>query len=148
MPSHYDVLPQALASMGVSFCAVSVGGWLSFSSIAIPKMIKETESYNQTYELDQSPLMVDLHVGSWIVSLFFIGTIFGSVAGGALNHHLGPKRVFQLCAPIAALTWVMIALSHDIWVIYLARIISGFLFGTFQANAKVYNAEIAHPDMR
>ena len=42
----------------------------------------------------------------------------------------------------------MVATSHHLWVILLARIISGILFGIFQANGKVYNAEIAHPDMR
>ena len=29
-----------------------------------------------------------------------------------------------------------------------SRILAGALFGVFQANGKVYNAEIAHPDMR
>ena len=42
----------------------------------------------------------------------------------------------------------MVALSHHIWVIFLSRIISGVIFGVFQANGKVYNAEIAHPDFR
>ena len=84
---------------------------------------------------------------SWIVSLLFLGTIIGCLTGGPLNHKLGPRRFFLCCAPIAALTWVMIALSHRVWVVYLARIMSGFLFGTFQANGKVYNAEIAHPDL-
>ena len=79
---------------------------------------------------------------------------------------------FILCSPIAGLTWVMIATSHHVWAILLSRqvnavihdhlvsdksyftssnmfrIISGFLFGLFQANGKVYNAEISHPDVR
>ena len=73
---------------------------------------------------------------------------------------------FILCSPIAALTWVLIATCHHVWVILLSRcfnsliisyhnlstqllrIISGFLFGLFQANGKVYNAEISHPDVR
>jgi MFS family permease len=82
------------------------------------------------------------------VSLFFLGTIVGCLTGGPLNQQLGPRRVFLCCSPIAALTWAMIATSQKVWVVYLARIMSGFLFGTFQANGKVYNAEIAHPDLR
>ena len=144
----YNVLPQVLSSMAVSFGACNVGAWLSFSSVAIPKMMAESAIFNQTDELTEDPIKVDLHVGSWIVSLFFLGTILGCLIGGALNHHFGPRKVFLFCAPIAALTWIMIALSHRVWVIYLARIISGILFGTFQANGNVYNAEIAHPDMR
>jgi hypothetical protein len=42
----------------------------------------------------------------------------------------------------------MIALSHTLWVILVSRVISGVVFGVFQANGKVYNAEIAHPDLR
>ena len=54
----------------------------------------------------------------------------------------------MLFAPVAAASWVMIALAQQVWVILLSRVISGFLFGIFQANGKVYNAEIAHPTMR
>jgi hypothetical protein len=42
----------------------------------------------------------------------------------------------------------MVALADRMWIIYLSRILSGILFGIFQANIKVYTAEIAHPDMR
>ena len=51
-------------------------------------------------------------------------------------------------APLAAASWVMVALAQQIWVILLSRVISGFLSGFFQANGKVYNAEIAHPTLR
>ena len=144
----YNILPQILSSLAVSFGACNVGAWLSFSSVALPKMILESENFNKSKGFEEDLFVVDLHVGSWIVSLFFLGTIIGCLTGGPLNHKLGPRRVFLCCAPIAALTWVMIALSHRVWVVYLARIMSGFLFGTFQANGKVYNAEIAHPDLR
>ena len=53
-----------------------------------------------------------------------------------------------LFATVAAASWVMVALAQQVWVIHLSRVISGFLFGIFQANGKVYNAEIAHPDLR
>ena len=70
---------------------------------------------------------------------------------------------FLLSAPLAALSWAMIAASHHIWVILASRfknvtqiqanflggrVLSGIIFGVFQANGKVYNAEIAHPDFR
>merc|ERR1719427_324553 len=72
----------------------------------------------------------------------------GCFLGGFVNQKIGAKRVFLFSAPLAALTWAMVALSHKIWVIFLSRILSGIVFGVFQANGKVYNAEIAHPDMR
>ena len=36
------LLPQLLSAIGVSFGATLVTGWVSFTSVAIPKMIRET----------------------------------------------------------------------------------------------------------
>merc|ERR1719244_1544569 len=140
------VLPQFLAATAVSIGASVVGGWMSFTSVAIPKMMKKHPE-NQT-ELEGDPIQIDLFVGSWIASLFFIGNIFGCLLGGIINQKLGARKTFLISSPLAVITWVMIALSHHIWIILLSRIISGIIFGVFQANGKVYNAEMAHPDMR
>ena len=144
----YKVLPQVLSSLAVSWCAICVGGWQSFSSIALPMMIAESEAFNKTDEISENHFIVNLHVGSWIVSTFFLGTILGCLLGGPLNQVFGPRRTLLVSAPICALTWVMVALSHRIWVIYLSRLIAGILFGVWKTTVKVYNAEIAHPDLR
>jgi MFS family permease len=86
----YNILPQVLSSLAVSFGACNVGAWLSFSSVALPKMILESEHFNKSEGIEEDLFVVDLHVGSWIVSLFFLGTIIGCLAGGPLNHKLGP----------------------------------------------------------
>ena len=70
--------PQVLAAIGISFGASIVGGWLSFSSVAIPKMMNGTTPGD--------PIQIDLFLGSWIASLFFIGNIVGCVAGGIVNQ--------------------------------------------------------------
>ena len=69
---------QVLAAIGVSFGASIVGGWLSFSSVAIPKMMNGTTA--------DDPIQIDLFLGSWIASLFFIGNIVGCLAGGIVNQ--------------------------------------------------------------
>ena len=63
----YKVLPQFLSSLAVSFGACNVGAWMSFSSVALPKMMMETQDYNQTTGLEKNLFTVDLHVGSWVV---------------------------------------------------------------------------------
>ena len=144
-----EFLPQLLSAIAISFGATVVGGCMSFTSVAIPKMMEVIPSdENRTSDMEADPIQIDLHTGSWIASLFFIGNIIGCLMGGYLNQKIGPKRVFLYSAPFSALTWVMIALSHHVWVIFLSRIISGIVFGLFQSNGKVYNAEIAHPDFR
>ena len=87
------LLPQLLSAIGVSFGATLVAGWISFTSVAIKKMMKET-AVNKTKDNDDDQMQMDLHTGSWIASLFFIGNIFGCLIGGFLNQKMGAKRVF------------------------------------------------------
>merc|ERR1719273_976920 len=134
----YHVLPQVLSSMAISCGSLNVGGWMAFSAVAIPKMIAETQAaINATNTTDTTSattytLEVDLSTGSWIASLFFLGTILGCLTGGLWNSWLGPRRVFLLASPLAL----------------ASRLLAGVLFGTFQANGKVYSAEIARPEVR
>ena len=151
---NYECLPQYLSAIAVSLGACVVGGWMTFTSVAIPKMMNISMAGNSSEGFDpgsyneEDPISIDLHQGSWIASLFFIGNIIGCLAGGVVNQKVGSRKVFLFSAPISALTWVMLALSQELWMIFVSRIISGFIFGLFQANGKVYNAEIAHPDLR
>ena len=96
----------------------------------------------------EDTLIYSVLPGSWIASLFFIGNILGCLAGGFVNMKLGVRLTLLLSAPVSAVTWIMVALSHQLWIILLSRVMAGIIFGLFQANGKVYNAEIAHPDLR
>ena len=51
---------------------------MSFSSVAIPKMMNGT--------IPDDPIQIDLHVGSWIASTFFIGNVIGCLVGGLINQ--------------------------------------------------------------
>jgi len=141
MPS---ALPQLLCAVALSFGSTIAGGWMSFSSVAIPKMMRNSTDD----EKEEDDIQIDLHIGSWIASLFFFGNIIGCLMGGFVNQRMGARRAYLFSAPLVCLTWAMIALSHSVWLILVCRVISGVVFGVFQANGKVYNAEIAHPDMR
>ena len=149
--NDYECLPQYLSALAISLSSCMVGGWMAWTSVAIPKMMNITTSdsdNNTAVYTDDDPISIDLHQGSWIASLFFIGNIVGCLAGGYINQKLGTRKVYLISAPISALTWIMVALATDLWMILVSRVISGIMFGFFQANGKVYNAEIAHPDLR
>ena len=61
----YDCLPQFLSALAVSLCGSVVGGWMSFTSVAIPKMMNNTSQNNLSAVLDyQDPISIDLHEGS------------------------------------------------------------------------------------
>ena len=132
-------LPQYLSAVAVSWCATVVGGWVSFTSVAIPKMMTTTE---------EEEFLIDLNTGSWIISILSIGLVLGCLVGGYINQRIGARRIFLYSAPLACLTWVLIAVSPSTMVVLVSRFLSGVLFGVYQATCKVYNAEIAHPDMR
>ena len=93
-------------------------------------------------------VQADLYDGSWIVSLYSIGSVVGSPLGGVLNQLVGPRVALLLSTPLAAATWVATALAPRLWVIYAARIAAGLVNGIFIANMNVYMAEISHPDWR
>ena len=133
-------LPQYLSAAAVSWCATVVGGWVSFTSVAIPKMMTTTE--------EEEEFLIDLNTGSWIISILSIGLVAGCLVGGYINQRIGARRIFLYSAPLACLTWVLIAVSPSTMVVLVSRFLSGVLFGVYQATCKVYNAEIAHPDMR
>ena len=65
-----------------------VGGWMSFSSVAIPKMMNGT--------IPDDPIQIDLHVGSWIASTFFIGNVVGCLVGGLINQVARDLRELNL----------------------------------------------------
>lgn len=94
------LVPQLLPALAVSMCAAVVGGWISFPSVAIPKMMCQTENLtNQSRREsggceDQQGFTVDLDSASWIASVFFIGNILGCLVGGSINSRLGCRLTF------------------------------------------------------
>ena len=70
--------PQVLCALAVSWGQAMVGGWVSFSSVALPKMVGQAEP--------GEPIQLDLDQGSWVASLFFIGNIAGCLAGETVNQ--------------------------------------------------------------
>ena len=79
--------------MAVSLGATVVGGWMSFTSVAIPKVYHTIPNYTTVAipkMMDGATpgdvIQIDLHGGSWIASLFFIGNIVGCLAGGYINQ--------------------------------------------------------------
>ena len=93
----YDALPQYLSALAVSLSSCVIGTWMSFTSVTIPKMMaNSSESINHVSndQEENDPIIINFNEASWIASLFFIGNIFGCLAGGYLNQKLGTKTLF------------------------------------------------------
>ena len=76
-----------------------VGGWLSFTSVAIPKMAPCPANFTHSTAClnsssaypDSDPIQVDDETGSWIVSSFYLGNVAGCLLGGAANQLVGVR---------------------------------------------------------
>lgn len=64
-------------------------------------------------------------------SLFFIGTIFGSIFGGVLSTRIGAKRVVNLVSPVIFAAMMLATFAPSIEYLYLTRIVTGTCYGTF-----------------
>ena len=63
---QYNSLPQYLSALAVSLSASVMGGWVSFTSVAISKMMNNTAPAMTNLSIvqeDQDPISIDLHQG-------------------------------------------------------------------------------------
>ncbi|TRY71827.1 hypothetical protein TCAL_01072 [Tigriopus californicus] len=139
MTRTYNVKTQVFATLSISVTGFCTGTYHSFSAVVIPKIKRP---------LDEGGWNISLEQGSWIASLFFIGTIVGSLLGGTFNQAIGAKRVINLVSPFIFVAWILATLAHSVEFLYVSRILLGTCYGIFLAVVKVYTAEITHPDFR
>lgn len=124
------------------------GTFFAFASVAIP-LLKKTADGDSGISSSE---------GSWIgklklldrkfiherssfpcfltVSLFYIGTILGSLIGGTMNDRFGAKKVCLIMAPTVIFNWTLTAISTDLHTLLVSRVISGMCYGIFLALGK------------
>lgn len=113
-----DAIPQIVASLAINLIIVQVGVNVSFSSILIPQL-----------SLSESDIKIDLDSSSNLASIVTVATAAGALACGPLMDHFGRVRLaIFICAPFTA-AWLLIVLSRHLYMIYAARVLSGFCGG-------------------
>ncbi|KAF5305813.1 hypothetical protein FQR65_LT07552 [Abscondita terminalis] len=126
----------------VLFCAGSLAtlqsglndGWPSF---ALPQL----QSNTSTIPLTNGE-------GSWVASVFPIGTIFGSLLLAVTLDVFGRKTMLLVGSLPFCATWLVIAFADSIWELLLARFLAGMLEAIMFFCVPVYLAEIADPQIR
>lgn len=113
-----DAVPQIIACLAINLIIVQVGINVSFSSILIPQLT-----------LSESDIKIDLDSSSNLASIVTVATAVGALACGPLMDHFGRVRLaIFICAPFTA-AWLLIVLSRHLYMIYAARVLSGFCGG-------------------
>ncbi len=95
----------------------------------------------------QEFVLSDLYVG-FVVSAVLIGAVIGAAIGGDLADHIGRRKVILIAATIFALGAVGTALTPDVSLLIIGRIIVGIAIGIASETAPLYISEVAPPKER
>ncbi|XP_033216757.1 facilitated trehalose transporter Tret1-like [Belonocnema kinseyi] len=86
--------------------------------------------------------------GSWVASIYNIGTIFGMLLYPLLVDRIGRKYTLLIFAMPQTISWMMIFYAKNVIHLYSARIVSGIGYGGAYPVQIMYIGEIADKDIR
>ena len=132
---HYGRYSKELWS---TFCAclgpLSLGCVLGYSSPSLP-------------DLTTDGLLVGTQK-SWYGSLITIGALCGSYAAGWMVEKYGRKSTIIYSAAPYVIGWLLLAAAEDYVVLYIGRIVTGFVGGMTSLCVPLYIAEISSKQIR
>lgn len=115
-----DAIPQIIASCLMNFVVIQAGVNMAFSSILIPQL-----------SLPDSDIQIDIDSASSVASIVTLSIALGALLAGPLMDKYGRKRLaMSICGPFI-IAWLMVLFASNIYMIYVARLISGVAGGTF-----------------
>ncbi|CAH1968371.1 unnamed protein product [Acanthoscelides obtectus] len=86
--------------------------------------------------------------GSWMAVMPLLGAIMGSMMVGATVDILGRKRTILISSLPYFATWIMVACSRSVAVLYAARFLAGIADGWVFTAVPMYIGEIAEARIR
>ncbi|XP_058790853.1 facilitated trehalose transporter Tret1-like isoform X2 [Phymastichus coffea] len=128
---------QIIAAISASFAVMACGGYLGWTSPALPHLLSTRSSFPVTVQQ-----------ASWIASLYTLGGIFGSLLSPLMVDRLGRKLSLLAFAMPQLAGWGLIIGAHSYPVLYVARLVAGISHGGIYNVAVIYLAEIADKDIR
>jgi facilitated trehalose transporter len=113
-----DALPQIVASCAINLVVIQAGINMAFSSILIPQLSEP-----------DSDIQIDLDSSSNLASIVTISIAMGALVCGSLMDRFGRVKLATfICVPFT-IGWLLIVLSRNLLMIYVARVLSGFCGG-------------------
>ena len=128
---------QVVTALALSIIGFNIGTCLSFAGV----FTEQLTSAATDIELTLSQM-------SWVVSAYPIGNLLGFLLSSYLNPRLGAIRVVQLCAPVVAGGWVLLAFGSGFWMILTGRALTGVGVGTAFGPTITHIGEIASANVR
>ncbi|XP_063220078.1 facilitated trehalose transporter Tret1-like isoform X2 [Bacillus rossius redtenbacheri] len=134
----WNLMPQILAALSVSFGSMIVGFVSGYTSPALASMANSTTN----------PFPLDRQEVSWVGSLMPLSALFGGMAGGPLIELVGRKATIVGTAIPFVIAHLLIAFANKVGMLYAARSISGFCVGIASLCLPVYLGETLQPEVR
>ncbi|XP_051165869.1 facilitated trehalose transporter Tret1-like isoform X2 [Leptopilina boulardi] len=89
-----------------------------------------------------------MNQGSWIVSIFNFGGVFGFLLCPILVDRLGRKRTLLFFAIPQIISWILIILAKHVYILYIARFICGIgCWASFNITT-IYLGELSNKNIR
>lgn len=121
-----DAVPQIVASCAINLTVIQAGINMAFSSILIPQL-----------SLPESKIRIDQDSSSNIASIVTISIAIGALVCGSLMDRFGRIQLATfICVPFTV-AWLLIALSSNLYMIYAARVLSGFCGGVYRRRSEI-----------
>ncbi|XP_076182630.1 facilitated trehalose transporter Tret1 isoform X2 [Ptiloglossa arizonensis] len=132
-----NAIPEIAACIISASFHISVGLSMAYSAILIPHLEAPDAKVHATKEQT-----------SWIASVVVVCTPLGSIMGGFLMEIVGRLRTLQLGAIPFVAGWILIALSTNIPMLLVGRLLTGLATALATSPAIVYITEVARPELR
>ena len=128
-----------MATIVVSLGPLCAGLGKGYSSPALASMSLQSSLGHH--------FLITREQGSWVASLSLLGAVIGSLPAG-LSISWGRKKVICLCAIPFTLSWILIVVARNIYMLYFAAFLAGICTAVVSFVTPVYISEIAHTDIR
>lgn len=137
--------PQITAAIAAAVTGIVLGTILGWAS-PVQTQLQGTDNTGDPNSIWYLHLTEDEM--SWVSSLVTLGALFGGMTGGIFMDLWGRKTTLILiCAPYV-LSWLLLVVSINPSMLYVARIIAGFAGGICSVVCPCYLGEISTPPVR
>ncbi|KOX79412.1 Facilitated trehalose transporter Tret1 [Melipona quadrifasciata] len=132
-----NAIPEIASCIIAASFHISVGLAMAYSAILIPHLEAEDAELHATQEQT-----------SWITSVVVVCTPLGALLGGFLMETVGRLRTLQFGSIPFIASWILIALSTNIPMVLVGRLLAGLATALATSPAIVYITEVARPELR
>ena len=128
------ILIYPLTGTILTLAAAAAYGWTS------PSLIK--------LQADDSHIPVTNDESSWIAAFMVLGTIVGPIPTAWSVDRFGRKKTLLFAAIPLVAAWFLVGFAKSVFVLYVARFLSGISYGTVYSATPMYLGEIASDFIR